>query len=369
MNTYLVTGGLGFLGAPLVKSLLKEGHRVRVLDNSSRGSAERLGDVQRDVHIISGDMRDPAAVYRATRGVDSVCHLAFVNGTRYFYEKPAYVLDVGVKGMVNVLDACIRTGVSELILASSSEVYQTPPYVPTDESVPLSVPDPYNPRYSYAGGKIISELMAIHYGREYFKRVLIFRPHNVFGPNMGWDHVIPQFVTRLQQLKAKATGQEIPFPIEGKGDQTRAFIYVEDFISGLMLVINGGSHLNTYNIGTTAEITVRDVADKVAHCVGLSIRIMPAGSRIGHWNAVGKRHRHAKIFGQLVYQWDIGGSVSVEQLDLIQRPAIGKTAAQNFPHFVAFANRAKRIGRRRGGRLVNGQDDGFDCVEKLAFKR
>ena len=280
-RSFLVTGGLGFLGGPLVKSLLKEGHRVRVLDNSSRGSTERLGDAQGDVHIISGDMRDPAVVHRATRGVDSVCHLAFVNGTRYFYEKPAYVLDVGVKGMVNVLDACIRAGVGELILASSSEVYQTPPYVPTDESVPLSVPDPYNPRYSYTGGKIISELMAIHYGREYFKRVVIFRPHNVFGPNMGWDHVIPQFVTRLQQLKAKATGPEIPFPIQGKGDQTRAFIYVEDFISGLMLVINGGSHLNTYNIGTTAEITVRDVADKVAHCVGVSIRIVPGPEAAG----------------------------------------------------------------------------------------
>ncbi len=281
MNTYLVTGGLGFLGAPLVKKLLEEGHRVRVLDNSSRGSTERLGDAQKDVQIIAGDMRDPTIVSRTTRGVDSVCHLAFVNGTRYFYEKPAYVLDVGVKGMVNVLDACIRNGVGELILASSSEVYQTPPYVPTDEAVPLSVPDPYNPRYSYGGGKIISELMAIHYGREYLKRVLIFRPHNVFGPDMGWDHVIPQFVVRLQQLRSKVTGQEIPFSIQGKGDQTRAFIYIEDFIAGLMLVIRNGSHLNTYNIGTTAEIAIRDVADKIAQCLGLSVRIVPGPEATG----------------------------------------------------------------------------------------
>ena len=281
MKTYLVTGGLGFLGAPLVKNLLREGHRVRVLDNSSRGSAERLGDAQKEVQVIPGDMRDPAVVYRAIHGVDSVCHLAFVNGTRYFYEKPAYVLDVGVKGMVNVLDACIRAGVGELILASSSEVYQTPSYVPTDEAVPLSVPDPYQPRYSSGGGKIISELMAIHYGREYFKRVVIFRPHNVFGPNMGWDHVIPQFVMRLQQLKAKATGKEIPFSIQGEGDQTRAFIYIEDFIAGLMLVIRSGSHLNTYNIGTTAEIAIRDVADKIAHAMGLSVHIVPGPEAAG----------------------------------------------------------------------------------------
>jgi nucleoside-diphosphate-sugar epimerase len=123
--------------------------------------------------------------------------------------------------------------------------------------------------------------MTIHYGREYFKRVLIFRPHNVFGPNMGWDHVIPQFVVRLQQLKTKATGQEISFSIQGKGDQTRAFIYIEDFIAGLMLVIRGGTHLNTYNIGTTAEIAIRDVADKIAHCMGLDIRIVAGPEAAG----------------------------------------------------------------------------------------
>lgn len=281
MRTYLVTGGLGFLGAPLVRTLVLAGCRVRVLDNLSRGSAERLGDVQGDVEIITGDVRDAEVVHRAIRGVDSVCQLAFVNGTRYFYEKPAYVLEVGVKGMVNMLDGCIRAGVGELILASSSEVYQTPPYVPTDESVPLSVPDPHNPRYSYAGGKIISELMAIHYGRAYFERVLIFRPHNVFGPNMGWEHVIPQFVTRLLHLKARGGDQEIEFPIQGTGDQSRAFIYIEDFTAGLTLVIKQGEHLNIYNIGTTEELLIRDVAQRVARCLGVRLRIVPGQEAVG----------------------------------------------------------------------------------------
>ncbi|MDA2918681.1 NAD-dependent epimerase/dehydratase family protein [Desulfobacterota bacterium AH_259_B03_O07] len=276
-----MTGGLGFLGVPLVKALLKEGYQLRVLDNFSRGSAEYLGEAKSDVEIIAGDIRDADVVYRAIRGVDSVCHLAFVNGTRYFYERPAYVLDVGVKAMVNVLDACIRVGVGELFLASSSEVYQTPPKVPTDESVPLSVPDPYNPRYSYGGGKIISELMAIHYGREYFDRVVIFRPHNVIGPNMGWEHVVPQFVTRLLNLEATTSEQEIPFPIQGTGDQSRAFIYIEDFIHGLMLVIHHGEHLNIYNIGTTEEIKIRDVAHRVAHCLGKCIRVLPGSEAIG----------------------------------------------------------------------------------------
>ena len=112
------------------------------------------------------------------------------------------------KGMINVIDACRAHGVGRLMLASSSEVYQTPPQVPTDESAPLVVPDPLNPRYSYGGGKIISELMAINYGRKFFERVLIFRPHNVYGPDMGCEHVIPQFALRLKTRRGAAPDRQ-----------------------------------------------------------------------------------------------------------------------------------------------------------------
>ena len=93
---------------------------------------------------------------KACEGVDSVFHLAFVNGTEFFYSMPDLVLEVGVKGMVNVLDACLHHNIKELFLASSSEVYQTPQNIPTNETEPLSVPDPLNPPYSYCSGKIIS---------------------------------------------------------------------------------------------------------------------------------------------------------------------------------------------------------------------
>ena len=144
-----------------------------------------------------------SAVKDAIRGADCVCHLAYINGTEFFYSKPDLVLEVAVKGMVNVLDACVEHGVREFILASSSEVYQTPPLIPTPETVPLSVPDVLNPRYSYGGGKIISELLLINYGRKFFDRAMIFRPHNVYGPDMGTEHVIPQFITRMEALAAE----------------------------------------------------------------------------------------------------------------------------------------------------------------------
>ncbi len=281
MRTYLVTGGLGFLGASLVRELIKDGAKVRILDNVSRGALRRLGDVKSETEIINGDIRDPSIVSQAISGVDSVFHLAYVNGTEYFYEHPEYVLDVGVKGMVNVLDSCIRHEVGELILASSSEVYQTPAAIPTDESIPLLVPDPLNPRYSYGGGKIISELMALNYGRKYFEKVLIFRPHNVFGPDMGWEHVIPQFVSRLWELKEKAKSNEISFPIQGTGEETRSFVYIDDFTTGLMQVLKQGEHLGIYNIGVMDEVKISSIAHRIGNCMGLNIKIVPGPQAVG----------------------------------------------------------------------------------------
>jgi nucleoside-diphosphate-sugar epimerase len=276
MRRYLITGGLGFLGAALVRSLVDDGEQVVVLDDSSRGSVDRLADIADRFELIRGDVRDAETVARALEGIDVVCHLAFVNGTRFFYQRPRDVLEIGVKGILNVLDGCKRHGVKELIVASSSEVYQTPPSVPTDERVPLSIPDVFNPRYSYAGGKIITELLAIHYA-EQFERVVIFRPHNVYGPNMGWDHVLPEFVLRLEELKRTQSGDApLPFEIQGNGEQSRAFVFLDDFISGVRLLLDKGEHLNVYNIGTRDEIKIREFAQRVAKTMGLTIRIVPS---------------------------------------------------------------------------------------------
>ena len=107
--------------------LLERGHSVRVLDNNSRGTERRLGKAVGEVELMIGDIRSSDFVERAVEGVDAVHHLAFVNGTENFYKHPELVLEVGAKGMINVVDACIKHGVRELILASSSEVYQSPP--------------------------------------------------------------------------------------------------------------------------------------------------------------------------------------------------------------------------------------------------
>ena len=163
-----------------------------------------------------------------------------------------------------------------LVLASSSEVYQSPPHVPTDETAPLVVPDPLNPRLSYGAGKIISEMMVINHGRKHFERALIFRPHNVYGPDMGFEHVIPQFAVRLKRTIGSHASGVVPFPIQGSGEETRSFCHVDDLVQGVLVMREKGEHLGIYHVGTTEEVTIADVARRIAAIAGREIALAPS---------------------------------------------------------------------------------------------
>jgi dTDP-glucose 4,6-dehydratase/UDP-glucose 4-epimerase len=268
-RSFLITGGSGFLGSALVRRLVRDGARVRVLDNHWRGSPRRLFDVASRIELVTDDIRNAECVGRAMGGIDCVVHLSAINGTRYFYDEPELVVDVAIRGTLNVIDACRQHGVRQLVVASSSEVYQSPDLVPTPEDVPLVVPDILNPRYSYGGSKLAAELMAFNYGRTGFDRVVVFRPHNVYGPDMGFEHVIPEFTVRAAAaVAASAARGPVPFVIKGDGRQTRAFIHVDDFIDGLCVVIDRGQHLNAYHIGNPEEVTVETIANLIFTAFG-----------------------------------------------------------------------------------------------------
>src|SRR5207302_1206581 len=173
----------------------------------------------------------------------------------------------------NVIDGCIRHGVGELIVASSAEAYQTPNRVPTDETVPLSVPDPLNPRYSYGASKLVSEVMALNFGRTRFDRVIVFRPHNIYGPDMGSEHVIPQFIQRIKRLTEESEANPVSLPIQGAGVETRAFCYIDDLAGGLLLLCEKGEHLGIYHIGTMEEVTIASVAHLIGDHFGRSVEI------------------------------------------------------------------------------------------------
>lgn len=258
IKNFLVTGGTGFIGSGICNLLIEQGHNVTILDNNSRGKISRILKFKKKIKFIKGDIRDKNKVFKSLKKIDAVVHLAYINGTKFFYEKPDLILDVAVKGLINIFDGCIKFKIKELYLASSSEVYQTPVKIPTDERESLKVPNIHNPRYSYGGGKILTELMGINYGKKFFKRLIIFRPHNVYGPDMGNEHVIPEFLNRFRKLKGK------DFKIQGNGSETRSFIYIDDFVQAFDCILKRGKHLQIYNIGTSEKIKIKDLVKKLS---------------------------------------------------------------------------------------------------------
>lgn len=273
MHKCVVTGGGGFIGAYLVRALLARGQHVTVVDSLERGEQRRLASVIGDIEFVRTDVRDEDGLVTALNSADVVYHLAAINGTENFYTQPELVLDVGLRGCLAVVGACRRAGVHDLVVASSAEVYQTPPMVPTPETVALTLPDSLNPRYSYGGSKIVSELIAFNYGKDHFRKVQVFRPHNVYGPDMGWKHVIPQFIERALTLRESRSGK-VPFAIQGSGAETRSFAYVDDVVEGIIRMHDKGGHREIYHIGNDREVTIADLAIRIGAVFGMEIEIV-----------------------------------------------------------------------------------------------
>jgi nucleoside-diphosphate-sugar epimerase len=279
--THLVTGGLGFLGSRLARELLGAGHAVRVLDNGSRANPRRLGDAASDIEIVEGDVRDADVVRTATKGCSTVWHLAYINGTRFFYERPDEVLDVGIRGTLTTIEAALAAGVTRYVFASTSETYNDPSAIPTDESERLMVPDVTNPRFSYGGGKIAGELLTLHLGGRRGLETVIFRPHNVYGPDMGHEHVIPELIERIVERSDGLSRRQISLPIEGDGTHTRAFCYIDDGARGARIAGELGESGEVYHLGTTEEITIGELVHLIGGIVGVSIRLEPRPLRRG----------------------------------------------------------------------------------------
>jgi len=256
----VVTGGRGFLGKALVDALAAEGHELVALDNGFRGTGDPAG-----AELIEADVRNADAVRRAVRGADVVAHLAAIQGTGNFYEMPDVVLDVNLRGVLNVAEACAAEGVRRLFFSSSSECYGLPEMFPTPEDEPLRVPDPLNARWSYGGSKIAGELVAVNFARRNGYEFAVARYHNVYGPQMGWDHVIPQFIRRLER------GEE--FTVQGDGEQSRAFCHVDDAVAATVAMLLRPEAANgIFNVGNPdAEVTINELIALLAQVSGKKI--------------------------------------------------------------------------------------------------
>ncbi len=256
-----VTGGAGFVGSHLIDRLVAAGHEITVFDNVSRGSLDRLENVLDEIRFVEGDIRDREAFADAVDDPDILFHLAAINGTKHFYERPREVLDVNLDGVKHATEIAAEQDIDRLVFTSSSEAYGFPTAFPTPEEHPLQVMDTENPRYSYAGTKILGEQYVIQTAAANEFDYTVVRPHNFYGEAMGYDHVIPEFIERL------VTGEE--FTIYGDGTQTRSFCYIDDGIDAIerAAVADAGRN-EIFNVGTEAEITINELAESLFAVVG-----------------------------------------------------------------------------------------------------
>jgi|TARA_R110000782_G_scaffold121065_4_gene212140 nucleoside-diphosphate-sugar epimerase len=250
----LVTGGTGFIGSHVAKSLYSQGYNVTICDNNSRGVIDKF---IKDIPIIICDLTNPKELDKLDTDYDCVYHFAAINGTGNFYKIPHSVLRVNTLANINILDWCLKHNIPKILSTSSSEVYAATPNksIPTNESVNLTIDDVYNPRYSYAGSKILGELLFLNY-QKLGLDVRIVRPHNVYGPRMGFDHVIPQVIERIHN-------QESPFKIYG-ASQTRAFCYIDDAVNAFELIMNSPECSGKIiHLGTDEETNIELLVKKL----------------------------------------------------------------------------------------------------------
>lgn len=259
MKNYLVTGGAGFIGSAITKNLIQNGNSVTVLDDFSRGNIGKLRDVNQDINFINVDIRDREKIINVFKDNNffGVVHLAYINGTANFYTKPEEVLEVAISGIQNVIEGIRSAKVEEVYLASSSEVYQSPRVFPTPEDIELVVPDPSNPRYSYGLGKILQEFMVLNFLKE-VEKLVIFRPHNIYGPDMGFGHVVPELFLKIKE------STEGFIELKGNGKQQRSFCYIEDFMQAFEILADEKTPSGVYNVGSHFEAEIIDVAKYIS---------------------------------------------------------------------------------------------------------
>ncbi len=272
MSGALILGGAGFIGLHLTRRLLADGHQVTIVDDFSRGRDDpALAEIRPHVELHHADLTDPASWPRLPVDAEQVYLLAAVVGVRNVERDPARVMRVNTMVAQNLLDWISPR--QHLFFASTSEAYAGSvsagiATVPTAEDVPLVIEDVAAPRFAYAISKLWGEAAVIHAARAKGFGYVIGRFHNVYGPRMGADHVIPE-------LALRAMAGEDPFTVYGV-DQFRAFCFVDDATDAMVrLMRSPGAHGEIVHIGNDTETNIGDLAKLVLRTTGVDPALRP----------------------------------------------------------------------------------------------
>jgi UDP-glucose 4-epimerase len=260
----LVTGGAGFIGSHLVERLLADGKSVAIVDDLSTGSLDNLRAVRAHprLRLIQAKVSACAELSQLVAQAETVYHLAAAVGVELVVRSPIHVLKTNLHETEVLLQAAAARGVP-VLLASTSEVYGKSHKQAFAEEDDLLIGPPHQARWSYACSKLMDEFLALAYAKEQSLPVVIARLFNTVGPRQTGQYgmVLPRFIA------AARSGQ--PLKVYGDGQQTRCFCYVRDTVEALVRLANcPEARGQVFNVGSTEEIAIRDLAAKVIEVLG-----------------------------------------------------------------------------------------------------
>lgn len=277
MTKVLITGAAGFVGCHLATELAqRDGYELTLVDNLTRGRRDvDFGALlsQPNVHFVAADLSTPAAFEQLGSGFDHVYHLAAIIGVKNVLSRPWDVVRINALTTLHLLEWFAAGGGKKLLFSSTSEAYawtqkfhELP--IPTPENVPLALTEIGNARSSYAGSKIFGELAVTHACATVGKPFVNVRYHNVYGPRMGFEHVIPELYERV-------LAGEDPLVVYST-HHSRAFCYVSDAVAATIAAMESeAANGATLNIGNDAEVTIGDLAQRILAKVKPGAKIEP----------------------------------------------------------------------------------------------
>jgi UDP-glucose 4-epimerase len=275
----IVTGGAGFIGSHLVERLLHDGKSVVVIDDLSTGSVENLDNVSRDpkLQVITSRISDCANLEALAASAESIYHLGAAVGVELVVRSPIRVLETNLHETEVLLRAATTSGVP-LLLTSTSEVYGKNLKPGFDEEDDLLIGPPHQARWSYACSKLMDEFLALAFAKEKSLPIVIARLFNTVGPRQTgrYGMVLPRFIGAARRGE--------PLQVYGDGQQTRCFCYVADTVEALVRLQNcPAASGQIFNVGSTEEISILDLARKVNQQLGTrsEIQFVPYSEAYG----------------------------------------------------------------------------------------
>jgi UDP-glucose 4-epimerase len=265
----LITGGAGFIGSHLCERLLRDGCQVDVIDDLSTGNIINLKDCRgnKDFNFFNDSVLNEKIMYTLVDRCEMIYHLAASVGVKLIVEQPVRTIETNIKGTEVVLDIARKFG-KKVLIASTSEIYGKSEKIPFKEDDDCLLGSTTFNRWSYACSKAIDEFLGLAYYRQFGLPVIITRFFNTVGERQTGQYgmVVPRFV------KAALSGE--PLVIYGTGKQSRCFAYVGDVIDGMIALVNDqGAYGNVFNIGSTEEISIENLAFKIKEMTGSSSEI------------------------------------------------------------------------------------------------